>query len=180
MRRIALWIGGMVLVGCTATSSSAGSDSSIAGSPMGSPASTNCAPIELRTPGGSRVDLTGTWRGRGAVHYVRQLGTCVWWIALSDIPGEPAGSAFSVSFHGQVRQDFTVVGEWAFVVRPVIPGTPANALQPVTLTIEVDASGGEEALILLGPGGGIDTGGPVVGFYDAITMERVGPLPVGR
>jgi hypothetical protein len=73
-----------------------------------------------------------------------------------------------------------VVGEWAFVVRPITPGTPAIALEPVTFAIDVDASGGEEALILLGPGGGIDTGGPVVGFCDAITLERVGPLPVGR
>lgn len=178
-RRIALCIV-VLLVGCTATSSPAGSDSSIGSSPLGSPASTSCGPIELRTPGGSRVDLTGTWRGRGAVHYVRQLGTCVWWIALSDIPGEPAGSAFSISFRGQVRQDFTLVGEWAFVVRPIIPGIPASAPQPVTFTIDVDVSGGEDALILQGPGGGIDTGGPVVGFYDAITLERVGPLPIGH
>ena len=179
MRRLALCTGALLLIGCTAIPSLAGSDSSGSSSPLQSPA-TSCTPIELRTPGGSRVDLTGTWRGRSAVHYVRQLESCVWWFALSDLPGEPAGSAFSISFHGHVRQDFTLVGEWAFVVRPVTPGTPASALEPVTFTIDVDVSGGEEALILLGPGGGIDTGGPVVGFYDAVTLERVGPLPGGR
>jgi hypothetical protein len=104
----------------------------------------------------------------------------VWWIAFSDIPGLPAGSAYSITFHGQIRQDFTLVGEWAFVVRPTMPGTPPSRMERITLTIDVDATGGEEALILRGPGGGPDTGGPVVDFYDAITMERVGPLPVGQ
>lgn len=179
-RLAALCIGGLLLIGCTAASSPAGSGTSVVGSPLGTTPSTSCSPIELRTPGGSRVDLTGTWRGRSAVHYVRQSGSCVWWIALSDIPGEPAGSDFSISFHGQVRQDFTVVGAWAFVVRPILPGMRATALEPITFTIDVDNSGGEEALILRGPGGGPDTGGPVVGFYDAITLERVGPLPIGH
>lgn len=149
-------------------------------SALGSPTSTSCSPIELRTPGGSRVDLTGTWRGRSAIHYVRQSGTCVWWIALSDFPGEPAGSAHSITFHGQLRQDFTLAGEWAFVVRPIMPGTPPSNLEPVTFSIEFDEVGGEEVVILRGPGAGPNTGGPVVDFYAAISLERVGPLPRGQ
>lgn len=178
-RRLSLCVAGFLLVGCTAYSS-AGPDTSADGSAPVSPVSSTCSPIELRTPGGSRVDLTGTWRGRSAVHYVRQSGSCVWWIALSDIPGEPAGSAHSITFHGQIRQDFTLVGEWAFVVRPIMPGTPPSAMEPVTFSIEVDGVGGQEAVIIQGPGAGPNTGGPVADFYAAITLERVGPLPVSR
>jgi hypothetical protein len=170
-----------VLVGCNATGPGATLYPTASGaSPGESATAVSCSPIELRTPGGSRVDLTGTWRGRGAVHHVRQAGSCVWWIAFSDIPGEPAGSAYSITFHGQIRQDFTLVGEWAFVVRPIMPGTPPSGVEPIILDIDVDTTGGEETLILRGPGGGPDTGGPVVDFYDAITMERVGPLPIGQ
>jgi hypothetical protein len=180
VRLLALLMVGAVLVGCTATAPGTALDSSAFASPTSDPGNAaSCTAIELRTPGGSRVDLTGTWRGRGAVHHIRQSGNCVWWIALSDIPGEPAGSAFSITFHGQIRQDFTLVGEWAFVVRPII-GTPPSGMEALTLTIDIDSTGGEEKLILRGVGGGPDTGGPVVGFYDAITMERVGPLPVGQ
>jgi hypothetical protein len=181
MHRFVSLMVGAVLVGCTATAPGTSPDPSAAASAVhDAGTAADCSPIELRTPGGSRVDLTGTWRGRGAVHHIRQSGSCVWWIATSDIPGQPAGSAYSITFHGQIRQDFTLVGEWAFVVRPIMPGTPPSAMEPITLTIDVDTTGGEETLILRGPGGGPDTGGPVVDFYDAITMERIGPLPVGQ
>lgn len=170
-----------VLVACTALPPAAAPDASGLASPTVDEANlSNCSPIELRTPSGSRVDLTGTWHGRGAVHYVRQLGDCVWWIALSDIPGEAEGSAYSISFHGQLHQDFTVVGDWAFVVKPSRPDAPPIAVERVILTIDFDATGRDEEIVLRGPGGGPDTGGPVVGFYDAITLERVGPLPVGQ
>lgn len=172
---------GALLAACTPTIPAAPPGPSALASATGDEGiASTCSPIELRTPSGSRVDLTGTWRGRGAVHHIRQSGSCVWWIALSDIPGLPPGSAYSITFHGQVRPAFTLVGEWAFVVRPIMPGTPPSGMQPITLSIDVAASGGEEEIVLRGPGGGPDTGGPVVDFYDAITMERVGPLPVGQ
>lgn len=104
----------------------------------------------------------------------------MWWIALSDIPGQPAGSAHSITFHGEIRQDFTLVGEWAFVVRPIMPGTPPSTLEPVTFSIEVEEAAGEEVVIIQGHGAGPNTGGPVADFYAAITLERVGPLPVGQ
>jgi hypothetical protein len=184
VRRFTCILVGAVLVGCTSTGPGTTPDVSAVASPISDAGNAGnaaaCSPIELRTPGGARVDLTGTWRGRGAVHHIRQSGSCVWWIALSDFPGLPAGSAYSITFHGQIQQDFTLVGEWAFVVRPITPGTPPSGMERVTLTIDVDATSGEEEIVLRGPGGGPDTGGPVVDFYDAITMERVGPLPVGQ
>jgi hypothetical protein len=120
------------------------------------------------------------WTGRGATHYIRQLGTCVWWFALSDIPGELAGSAFSITFRGDIRPNFTLVGEWAFVVKPSRPDIPPIALESVTFSIEFEDSGGEEVVIIQGPGADLTTGGPYANFYSATTLERVAPLPVGQ
>jgi hypothetical protein len=139
-----------------------------------------CEVFQLSSPQGNRIDLTGIWNGRGARHYVRQLGDCVWWFALSDIPGDPPGSAFSITFRGEIRPDFTLVGEWAFVVKPSRPDAPPVELDSITFSIEFDDIGGEEAVIIKGPGADATTGGPVANFYSAITLERVGPLPVGQ
>ncbi len=103
----------------------------------------------------------------------------MWWFALSDIPGEPPGSAHSITFRGDLRPDLTLVGEWAFVVKPSRPDAPPLALEPVTFTIEFEDAGSEEAVIIQGPGADLTTGGPVANFYSAITLERIGPLPVG-
>lgn len=164
------------LASCSPGSPGVG-DASLSPAPSNTARFVECEELTLLTPQGNRIDLTGTWTGRGALHYVRQLGSCVWWIALSDIPGQPAGSAHSITFHGRLRPDFTLVGEWAFVVRPTLPGTPPSAMELITLTIEVDDAGGEEAIILRGPGFG-GTFGP--GFYDQITLTRVGPLPISQ
>lgn len=168
-----------LLLAACAPPSPAGSGPSADASATGVPSLTSCSPIDLRTPSGSRLDLTGMWHGRGAIHYVRQLGTCVWWIALSDIPGEDAGSAFSIMFHGRIHQDFTVVGDRAFVIKPARPDAPPIAVEHVTFSIEVDEAGGEEVLTMQGPGATSNTG-TIVDFYAAISLQRVGPLPVGQ
>ncbi|MGH2489733.1 MAG: hypothetical protein ACRDFR_08985 [Candidatus Limnocylindria bacterium] len=149
-------------------------------SPSSGPSSVEaCEPLTLLTPQGNRIDLTGTWSGRGALHYLRQSGSCVWWIALSNIPGEPAGSAHSIIFHGRVHADFTLTGEWAFVIKPSRPDAPPAVMEHITFSIEVVEADGQEAVVLHGPGADPETGGPVANFYSAITLERVGPLPVG-
>jgi len=169
----------VVLVGCDMAP-----PGSLTASPDTSAASSadalRCEPINLITPQGNRVDLTGTWSGRGATHYVRQLGSCVWWIALSDIPGQPPGSAHSITFHGFIRTDFSLVGEWAFVIRPSRPDSPPLAMERITFTVEVEDADGEEAVVIRGPGADPQTGGPVVNFYSAISLERVGPLPASQ
>jgi hypothetical protein len=148
-------------------------------SPISSSAA-RCEVFQLSSPQGNRIDLTGIWSGRGARHYVRQLGDCVWWFALSDVPGEPPGSAFSITFRGEIRADFTLVGEWAFVVKPSRPDAPPIALESIAFSIEFAEAGGEEIVIIKGPGADTTTGGPVANFYSAITLERVGLLPAGQ
>ena len=69
---------------------------------------------------------------------VRQVGRCVWWIALSDFPGEAPGAEFTLTFRGDIGSDFILSGEWAFVVRPNSPGAPDRPNEGrSTFTIEI-------------------------------------------
>ena len=173
-----LVIAAAALVGaCTPESPGAASSAQASGTP-GAQAD-GCPPVDLRGPSGDRVDLTGTWSGRGALHYIRQVGECVWWIALSNAPGEPAGSYLSISFQGRVRPDFTLAGDWGFVVKPARPDAPPANLEPVVFTIGFVEVNGQETVVIYGPGADANTGGPIANFYSAISLERVGPLPPG-
>jgi hypothetical protein len=66
-------------------------------------------------PSGERLDLTGTWLGGSTIHHVRQVGDCVWWVGISDLPGEAAGDSWLNSFQGHLTTDFTLSGVWADV-----------------------------------------------------------------
>ena len=74
-----------------------------------------CLPIELLLPSGEPLDLTGTWDGGSTIHHVRQAGDCVWWVGISDLPGEAPGESWMNSFQGHVKSDLTLSGIWADV-----------------------------------------------------------------
>jgi hypothetical protein len=137
----------------------------------GEPAAETCPPINLVTPGGSRVDLTGTWRGEQAVHYVRQVGSCVWWIALSDYPGRELGAQYMVVFRGDIAADFTLTGEWMDVV--FRPGISNQRRGFVTFDVATETVSGDETLVLRSTTTAEQGAGP----YASVTLEYFGPLP---
>jgi hypothetical protein len=84
-----------------------------------------CNPIDLRTPSGQRIDLTGTWKGYETLHFVRQYGDCVWWEELTALQDEPLGNIYRSVFFGRLQTDFTLVGQWADIYTGILPnGAP--------------------------------------------------------
>jgi len=165
------WLLALARTGCAGSPGSAPSELASPTTGSAAPAQTDCAPVELRTPAGERIDLTGAWGGGSTIHYLRQIGSCVWWEAVSNLPGAPLGSHWRRAFYGRLASDFTLSGEWAEVFNDPSfrPGGPESGW--VEFQIVTETLGGEEE---------INTGGQVVDFYHAITLERVGPLPVGQ
>jgi hypothetical protein len=137
------------------------------------PTAAACAPVDLRRPSGEALDLTGTWQGARSVTFVRQVGSCVSWIALSNNPNQELGAWAMSTFRGDIGSDFTLSGAWTWIVRPL--GVPGQMGGSVTFEIELATVNGEETLVLrsttTAPQGG--GGGP----YGAATLERAGPLP---
>jgi len=137
------------------------------------PAAAACAPVDLRLPSGEELDLTGTWQGARSVTFVRQVGSCVSWISLSDNPNQELGAWAMVTFRGQIASDFTLSGEWTWIVRPLNISGPLG--ESVTFEIDLATVNGQETLVLrstttASQGQG---GGP----YGAVTLEYAGPLP---
>jgi hypothetical protein len=157
----------LVLAACTngSTPNPSASTGPVASNPASAVAA--CAPLDLRSPSGARVDLTGTWRGGQNVHYVRQEGGCVWWISLSDFPGQEVGAQVMAMFRGELSSDFTLRGEWMSVVRPPFISDPRHGI--VVFEIEFETGAGSETVILRGT----SQAGP----YQADTLTYVGPLP---
>jgi hypothetical protein len=85
------------------------------GTPSPTVAALPCASVELQSPQGARVDLSGAWEGATGSYRLSQVGSCVWWVAQSIWPGNAIGQDWQMAFHGHVQSDFTLRGDWAFV-----------------------------------------------------------------
>ena len=166
----------IILSGC-------GSQPAVTSQPSASPALTGspeesgpaaCNPVDIHTPSGARVDLTGTWRGAQTLVYLHQESSCVWWMALSDFPGEAIGSRVMLLYEGNIHSDLTLRGEWMAIVKPLELLWPPRGA--TTFKIAFDQSGGTEAVVLRSlepaPLTAID-----VRPYTDVTLTRVGPLP---
>ena len=110
----------IALAWLSACSSSSTSSPSLAANPSGSegpPPPAACASIDLRTPTGEGLQLTGLWRSPdGGTYYLRQAGSCVWFVGLSGdtgAPGRTGTSEWTNAFFGTLQSDFTLRGEWA-------------------------------------------------------------------
>jgi hypothetical protein len=142
------------------------------------PAAAACPPIALRLPSGESLDLTGTWRGAQSVVFARQEGSCVWWIALSDFPGQERGSQFMFMFRGEIGTDFMLTGEWIVVVRPGgIGGIAGRRHGSVTFEIDTETLDGEDTVVLRSTTVAGESG---AGPYGSVTLEYVGPLPASQ
>ena len=137
----------------------------------------DCHEPNLLSPQGSRVDLTGTWTGGSTLFYVRQVGQCVWWIGLSNWPGQSPGAFFSSTFAGRLGvegPDYVVRGEWASIIRPssgMAYSPPYERL--IAFEVVFETVGGAETIVLrfsrrveLAP----------TDWY-ARDLTRIGPLP---
>lgn len=119
-----------------------------------------CPGIDLRLPSGARLDLSGTWRGRGfGEYFVAQHRSCLTWMGRDPAFDDwPAGAGFTNVFVGRIRADFTVIGTYGDV--PVFPGAANNYAQ-LTWRIQFSEVDGAlvPALILL-------DSQPVTGYGD--------------
>jgi len=111
------------------------------------PAAADCPGIDLRTPTGAPLDLTGTWAGGTTTHDVRQIGDCVWWMGRSTWPNQPMGGAWANVFFGHLHTDFTLTGEWVDVYRNAgFGGGPGHG--SVTFVVDFPVVDGEEVIVL--------------------------------
>ena len=113
------------------------------------PQGVQCAPLELQAPSGQRIDLTGAWSGGSTVHFMRQNGSCVWWEAVSNLPGDPLGTYWRNVFLGQLAPDFTLSGDWAEVFNEprFRQSGPENGW--VQFAIQIDTTSGQDEITLV-------------------------------
>ena len=77
-----------------------------------------CPAVELRTPSGESLELSGRWRANDfGQYFVSQRLSCVHWLGMSPSVDEetPAGSWWTQVFVGRLQSDFTMTGEWGDV-----------------------------------------------------------------
>lgn len=103
-----------------------------------------CSPIDIRGPSGEPVDLTGVWRSNDlGVYDLRQVGSCVYWLGMSQYRGEDPGSSWTNVFAGVLHSDLTISGRWADVpFSPETIGFLGHGM--MTLRIGFVESGGVE------------------------------------
>ena len=101
---------------------------------VGAPCAPKTVPFDPKT-----FDLTGPWLGDedGAIFYIRQIGTALWWNAMSQRDDPPAalGRDWNNVGHGVIT-GLTIAVDWASVPRALEIGSGT-----VTLSIGKDSSG---------------------------------------
>lgn len=106
-----------------------------------------CPDIDLATPGGEALNLTGRWRGRdGATYYLRQSASCLWITGFSVGTGSPGGEGatdYTNAFFGHLAADFTFSGVWADM-----PWGREEGAGTVTWRVDFDDVDGIEAMTL--------------------------------
>lgn len=101
------------VAGC-ATTETVGSPGALSSTiPSSSVPASECPAVDLRSPDGMVVNLTGVWSFNG-IWAVTQTGSCVAIEGVSDWPGEENGSRWRAIFSGNLRSDLTIVGRWTW------------------------------------------------------------------
>jgi hypothetical protein len=121
----------------------------------------DCPDIDLRSPSGERIDLTGTWETeregtRAGIYFLHQVGDCLWFAgglpSSSETPdSEPPLGWQTVVFQGRVGSDFVVTGRWIDVRYEGIGGIGSGG--NITLRIEFGEQPGELRLVYVGGSG---------------------------
>jgi hypothetical protein len=141
----------------------------------------NCATIDLRSPSGNEIDLTGTWMTekegvRGGLYHFQQSGECIWFAGAID-PGVEVGDIALdlpvVVFAGRMGTDLTVAGRWADTPNPNARGIFGRLWWgDMTLKIEFIGPGADEQIRLVFVGG---TGAPFLepGYREDQSWVRI-------
>ena len=98
-----------------------------------------CVPMPTKFDPSAKIVLTGAWAGDDdGIYYVRQLGNVIWWNGMSQRNDPPAelGRFWNNVGRGEIKDDLTIVSDWADVPRGMVDGSGT-----VTFKIGADASG---------------------------------------
>jgi hypothetical protein len=165
-------VGVLALVGCGAASPAPSGSVSASPSAGAAPAD-DCQAIDLVSPAGDRLDLTGTWQGGVMVHHIRQFNECVWWIAYSTWPGTELGDIGNLVFFGRLASDFTLSGRFMPIVMNDQADTYGLPGQGRSLVFQIvfDDTGRATTLVRDAP----RQHEPPLQYFDELTF--VGPLP---
>lgn len=133
-------LAGLALLAVLATACGTGSpSSSLVPGASAQPAGRDCSSVNIVTPSGADVQLTGTWRADDQGRYeIFQRESCVNWLGMSQDRGadSSAGDDWTNVFIGTIRPDFTIVGDWGDV--PFNPALPSNFLGNGSLVLKID------------------------------------------
>jgi hypothetical protein len=160
---------GWIILGALLAGCATGSPSNLpsAGSSAPETGASTCQAIDLVTPGGEPIDLSGTWYGNDETYYsLLQSGDCLWATGSND--------RYVLVMRGTVQRDFTVDVDFGVVAYEI--GAPqAHRSGTDTYQIEVTTNGGIESLVLRG----LDTGRPgaPVRVLSRISATPVFPAP---
>lgn len=119
-----------------------------------SPAAAECQTIDIRTPQGTRIDLTGTWTtgstpaGNQVFYELRQDGECLWGRAYSAYEGQDLGESFDILIVGIVRPDFTAEVDLRELRLGDPFGYPEFSRASATLALRFESTADGESLVL--------------------------------
>ncbi len=143
----------VALAGCQSPTPSPNSEPTASAS-LTAPAASECPAIDIRTPQGTRIDLTGTWTtgsplaGDEVIYELRQDGECLWGRAYSAFGGQEPGEAFDILIVGIVRPDFTAEVD-VLELRLGDPfGYPSFNRASATLALRFESTADGESLVL--------------------------------
>jgi hypothetical protein len=121
---------GLVALVAACTPAPTSSPSTVEPSAPAAPADgipTGCQPIDLRSPTGERILLTGVWEGTGVLAWegetawLHQIGDCVYGSAIGgEFFGEPGSEGTLTNLSGRVGSDFRIDFEIVIVSQPEI------------------------------------------------------------
>ncbi len=100
-----------------------------------------CATIDLRSPTGERVDLTGEWAatgvlaGDGEVAWLKQIGDCVY----GSVVGAWLSEETIANLSGRARTDFRIGFDVVIVTQPAT--NPFGEYSTLVMVIEWDDDG---------------------------------------
>ena len=134
----------LVVLGLTACGSPR--NSSAAPSASGRSEDAACPRIDLRTPSGAALDLTGSWRSNeNGLFDLNQEDSCLYWLGRS---GPLGPEHWTYILAGRIESDFTIDSRWGYV--PFESDIDPHALDDGTLTLKIDfdeAEGSESPVL---------------------------------
>ena len=101
-----------------------------------------CQTVDLRSPSGERIDLTGEWAGTGflvgdgEVAWLKEMGDCIYGSVAGDWP---FGGETIANLSGRARTDFRIGFEVVIVTQPAT--NPYGEYSTLVMVIEWDDDG---------------------------------------